>query len=114
MVLTEIADAALELVGVKALSQDSSTEDQTKAGVVAEQVYDRLVGKGLAVFDSGSVPSWAQGPFIDLVAADLLPVYGVSAERAQIVAAKAAGAIGRLTEQIAQNRPRLPVRARYF
>lgn len=114
MVLTEIADYALEILGVKAVDQDSSSADQSKASAVAEQQYDRLITKGLAVFDSSSVPDWAQEPFAALTAEFCLAVFSVPAERAAMVLRQSSGAIGRLTEAVALSKPRRRIKAVYY
>ena len=115
MVLEEdIADRALEAIGVKAFSQDAGSDERDRAAEMALMVYHRLIGLNLAPFETDDVPEWAQGPVIALVAAECIVPFGVPAERSQVVLALAATAIPRLTEQVAINIPKVRIRPRFY
>jgi hypothetical protein len=95
----EIADKALEILGVKAAGQDSIAEDANRAQESVDSVYQLLRREDLAPFPVSSVPDWAYSAMAHLVALDLAPMFGVGGERLQATALVAATGRAELIKQ---------------
>lgn len=75
----EVADRALEVIGVKPVGQSAAAEDAT----VARETYTALLSElserdGMAFeWAEDETPEWAFMPLAELVAARIGPIYGV-------------------------------------
>lgn len=110
----EVADRALEAIGVKAAGQDSSAEDANRAMESFDTVHARLRKEGLAPFATSAVPDWAQSSLIHLTALDLSAAFGITGARMQTVQALASTGYRELAKQVAGFRQPIPITAEYF
>lgn len=110
----DIADKALEILGVKAAGQDSIAEDSNRAQESVDSVYQLLRREDLAPFSVSSVPDWAYSALAHMVAIDLAPLFGVGGERVQMVAAVASSGRQELIKQANLVREDSRVEADYF
>lgn len=110
----EVAERALQALGVLAAGQDAVAEDTNRAGEAVDYVHALLRKEGLAPWATSAVPEWAQSAFIHLVAVELVPTFGVSGERLQSLMALADKGRKDLCIQMFGERHQLPVKAYYF
>lgn len=110
----EITDRALEAVGVKAIGQSALAEDGNRGLEAFDAVYNRLRKEGLAPFVNSAVPEWAQTQLINLIAHELIPAFGVSGGRAQILFAAKEQAYRDLEKQVAGYNHNVRTYAEYF
>lgn len=110
----EIADRALELIGVKVAGQAASAEDFSLAGEKADNVWAKLRKLRLAPFAISAVPEWAQTEMIALVGFECAPSFGIGGERLQMLLAQARSARTELSRQAAATKPNRPVQVKPF
>jgi hypothetical protein len=82
---SQMADRACEALGVKNPVDSLSAEDSNRAQEAVLSAWYRLRKEGLAPFAVSAVPEWAQTAMAHIVAQDLMAVFGVSGERAQLI-----------------------------
>lgn len=109
-----IADRALEVLGVKAAGVSAVAEDGNAALEKTDAVYARLRAEGLAPFALSAVPEYAQTQVIHLVASDLAPMFGVSGERLQSLGINEMKARRELATQVAVGRAPTPIKPEWF
>lgn len=110
----EVANRALEALGVKAAGQDSSAEDLNRAGESVDGIYNMLRKEQLAPFAVSAVPEWAQSALIHLSALDLVATFGTTASRLETIRTLASKGRSDLATQVASTRAPIPIRAEYF
>jgi hypothetical protein len=81
----EMIDRVLEHLGVKPAEQSASAADVKAVGEVLDSCHARLRAENRALFETQSVPPDAQIPFRDVVALDCSTLFGVGAERMQLL-----------------------------
>lgn len=106
---SEMANRALEVLGVKHAGQDPSNEDSNRAQEAVLSAWYRLRKEGVAPFAVSAVPEWAQTALAHIVALDLAAVFGVSGERYQLLAAGALQGRRDMATQAAGKRHYVPV-----
>ena len=111
---TEIADRALEALGVKAATQDATAEDAARALESVTTVYSQLHKEGVAPFAISAVPDWAQSALIHLAALDLVPTFNSPDSRVTKIQAMAMKGRIDLATQTASVRAPLPITSDYF
>jgi hypothetical protein len=110
----EIADRALELIGVKVAGQAASAEDFTLAGEKVDAAWAKLRKLRLAPFALSAVPEWAQSELVQLVAFECAPSFGIGGERLQAIVAQAAKARTELSRQVGATKPNRPVQVKAY
>lgn len=111
---SEVADRALEAIGIKAAGQSAAAEDANRAQESVDSVYQMLRKEGLAPFAVATVPEWAQPALIHLVAFDLAATFGLSGDRLQSVSSLAQKGHSDLATQVFGKRHPAPIKAEYF
>jgi hypothetical protein len=109
-----ISERALEALGVLAAGQAPNAEDGNRALEATDSRYGQLKTAGLAPYLLSAVPEEFQTPLIHLIAFDLAPTFGVSAERMQLLMLAAKEAREAVVEQSSAGKPPLRIRADYF
>jgi len=114
LTLSQEADLALEVMGVKAVTQNSSSADNAAAQKAVNAVYLSERRNGLCPFASTAFPEWAQYPVAYMAAVLLSGTYGISGDSLQKIMALAAGGRGQLVEQMRGKIHPVPVKMEYF
>ena len=110
----QIADRALEALNVKAAGNSAVAEDGNLATEKTDAVYARLRREGLAPFSLSAVPEWAQTQLVNLVASDMAPSFGVSAETLMGLGINAMMARKELALQVSNAAAPNPVRVEFL
>lgn len=110
----QMISLVLERLGVKSANASAATADSTTAGGVIDSLHSRLRKEQLVNFTTSAFPDWAQTPFADIAASELLTPYGIGGERAQLVMVAAQRGYDELVRQMNAKRHALPVQAHYF
>lgn len=110
----QIADRALEALGVKAAGVSAIAEDANFAREKVDAVHARLRKEGLAPYATSAIPEWAQTAFIDLVASDMAATFGVSGIRLQALGINQADARRELARQVAALKQPIPIASEAF
>lgn len=77
---SQLANRALELVGVKALGQQASSQDKALAEGVVDSKFEQLKYKGKVFYSVEAVPEHAQHPLAKVMAYEMANDFGVSSE----------------------------------
>lgn len=110
----DLGNRALEALGVKSPSQSANAQETARATEAVDQVYERLRKRHHVTFATSAIPPWAQDSMRDMVAQQLLAVFGVSQQRAAVIQAMAAKAKADFAEQVASKKPPIPVEINFF
>jgi hypothetical protein len=116
--VADIAKAALrnrvlEHLGVLAAGETAASADQTLVDEAIDAAHDTLRSPGLVPFPTSAIPSWAQLPLRDWVAAAVGRSYGKSWSDAEIRAMKRIAA-DELAKQVAGFKHNARIRGTYF
>ena len=106
---TELAEAALIYLGVKAAGQSVSADDDALVTKVIDSVYAQARTYGIAPFQLATIPEWAQWPLTKWVAVEAGPAFGkllpfTIRDDAQ----------NDLRRQMQGDKPAMPMKANYY
>lgn len=114
MTKTEVADLVLEHLGIKSITQRSSTGDNKKAQVAVQSAYEQLRKLRLCPFAVSAVPEWAQISLAKYTALDLANAYGKDAQEYSILAADRRSGLHELQAAVSGYRQPQPVKSRFY
>lgn len=110
----QLADRALQVLGILPAGDSSSTEDSNRAQESVDSIYYMLRKEGLAPFQVSAWPEWAQSAAAHLVALELAPTFGVTGQRLDAIATLASKGRQDLATQLFGKRNPAPIRTEYF
>lgn len=109
-----LCNRVLEHLGVLAAGETAATADSTWAAEAYDAAYDRLRKLGYVPFLTNAIPSWAQIPVRNIVAADVAQSYGMSAQRLMEFKQAALEGERELAKQTAGFKHEVRIKAEYF
>jgi hypothetical protein len=104
----------LQRLAITGAGASATAEDSTLVGEVVDSLHSRLRKEGLAPFAMSDVPEWAQVPFADIAAGELLSPYRIGGEAAAIIRGDAQKGRMELARQVAGYRHNIPIRVPFF
>jgi hypothetical protein len=111
---TELADRALEALGILGAGQSSSGEDNGLAQSAVDTVHGMLRKELGLPFATSAIPEWAQSALTHLTALELCAIFGITGARMQAVTMLADKGRSDLATQMAAMRQPVPTRVDYF
>lgn len=108
----QLSARVLQYLGLLAAGQSAEAEDDDLVQEAIDACHEELRKEKLADFLTSAIPTWAQGPLRDFVAAEVAPAFGMGSAAEK--EAKQAAARRRLAKQVARMKPPLPAVAEYF
>lgn len=110
----EWVQASLERLGIVGAGEAPSAEDTDLVTEVSDSLYPQLRTEGLAPFAVSAISEWAQQPFAKLLAYEAKDYFGITGQRAQILAAGAVEGRRELSRQMQGGRRNLRVKAKFY
>jgi hypothetical protein len=114
MTQAEVAQRALQAIGIAPAGDSPSAEDSNRASEVVAAVYAMLRKERLINFAISAVPEWAQQALIHLTGLELCAEFGIGGERLQNVSLLAQKGRSDLSIQMMAMRQPAPTKVDYF
>lgn len=111
---TDIRNRVLKKLRVLAAGESADADDAAVVDAAVAEKHEQLINRGLVAWDVDSVPPYAVGPFVTIVAAECCDEFGVPEGRTVRLVAQGQLAEQELAKQVAGPRADEPVTGTFF